>query len=252
MRFIIPQLLAAWCGAAFGFAPEAFESFALMKTESNVSIFSHLLYKNQNFTKSSQIYDIHLSYPTPSKDMVTLGASATVADAFGDKDAYFLRYDFTFYEATHSFSLKLAHEDWKYINTGKDTIGFEINALEPLGTNSGFYGIIGYYHRWLTGRYSDKWWVPFSGDTNDKEHYFTLAGGFKIGFGEESYATLDINVRDTYRYHHFDSPATDFALHIGLGENFYLRGQTGIRWTSVLSGSGVISEYYGGIGIASY
>jgi hypothetical protein len=173
-----------------------------------------------------------------------------MANKWGDRSGYFLRYDWMLGRTT-SLSFKWAHADWKYISTSKDSYGLEFNTMWLWGLDSGIYMSAGGYYRLLRQRWDEDWWVPFNSQTKDREGYFTAAIGMKYQMTDELFYTMDINTRDAWAYYGLDNVAWDLAFYFGK-DGLYFKLTGGIRSSATWVGTVAPANQYIGFGIVSH
>lgn len=232
--------------------PEGFENVTLLGRGTASKYYSAAITHQKPIWRSSfQSAQYYFGLPVGS-DYFTAGVRSSITPSWGDRDAYFLRYDFVMLKSS-SFSFKWMHENWRYISTSKESAGFEYNLFYGAeGRRSGVYLSLGYYHRWLKQAWNDPWWSPFNLDTQDQEGYATFTLGWQTAFGTNgSYFTVDMNSRDPYSYYTMDNIAFDLGLNFNAGK-FIVRTVVGMRTSALFMGTGAVSEYYGSLGIVSY
>lgn len=250
-RFAIFLFAFAMPCVAFGAISEGLNNFTIFnKAGTSSSLSPQIQYAKPVWTTAYSMFEAIASTPLGS-NLLTYGAKVNVGSAYGDRDAYLLRYDFIF-AGTSSLSLKWTHEDWKYISTSKDSFGFEYNSYVPILDKSGVYGCIGGYYRYLKQKWNDPWWSPFNYNTKDQEYYFTGALGWKMALGEKSFYTFDLNIRDAWAYYGLDNVAFDLNFYLNGGPNFLWKLNAGTRSSALWVGTLYPSIYYFGVGFVIY
>lgn len=231
---------------------EGFENFTLLGRGTASSYYSASI-ADQKPVWRQEFQSAQYYWGTPvGTNYFTAGARVSFTPSWGDRDAYFLRFDYRVFQST-SFAFKAMHENWRYISTAKESAGLEYNTFFGLdGRKSGMYATFGYYHRWLKQAWNEPWWAPTNLTTSDQEGYFLFALGWQTAFGTSgSHFTLDMNNRDPYSYYTMDNIAFDLGLNIDAGKLIW-RVVLGMRTAALFMGTGSVSEYYGSIGIISY
>jgi hypothetical protein len=237
---------------ASAFPPEGFENYAILNrgfTTGGLS--TSMMYSHPVWTGDYESFDVIGNVPI-GNDVLTFGGRATVANYFGDRTAYFARYDWTWAE-TMGMSFKWAHEDWKYISTSKDAFGGELNFLWPMGeaAQSGLYFTVGANYRYIKQRWDSPWWAPLNTNTKDREWFFVGCLGYKFSLGKYSFWTLDANTRDAFGYYALDNVAFDTKFYVG-SQTFLFNILFGVRTSATWVGTMYPSNYYGGIGFTVY
>lgn len=245
---ILPSLLT--CGIAWSLPPEGLESFALIGSGQSTSITTHLGYVSPKWTSNYQTLNAYFGRPTFSKGFLTYGASVTVGENFGARDAYFVRHDFQLI-STNSISIKLLHEDYKYIPSGHDSVAIEFNNYIAWTEGSGTYLSVGIFNKWNKYMWNGPWWIPMYLNTNDSYAFFTATLGFKKLIGERSFFTLDANTRDPFSYYSLDHVGFDWNLNLAVGESSFVRILLGLRTTAFWMGTMTPSSYQAMIGLYS-
>jgi len=99
---------------AHALPPEGFENFTLIGRTLPTSYYSAGVGHHRPAWRK-EFQDVHLFYGTPAgSNYFTFGAKASVTPSWGDRDAYFARYDFRVFESS-SFAFTWMHENWRYI-----------------------------------------------------------------------------------------------------------------------------------------
>lgn len=236
---------------ALAFAPEGFENFAVLNNgKSTAGVSTVLQYSNPAWTSDHESLEAIGNVPLFEKDLLTFGGQVTVANTWGDRSAYFARYDWLL-GRTMSLSLKWAHEDWKYISASKDAFGLELNTLWALGKSGGVYFGGGVYHRLLRQRWDEDWWIPLNSRTKDRETYFSGVLGFKMPITQTSFYTVDINTRDAWGYYGLDHIAWDGAFYLG-GKGLFFKITAGIRTSAMWMGTAYAANPYVGFGFVAH
>lgn len=244
-------LVTLTSSVAFSFVPEGFENFAILNLGMpSTGVSSQLQYTNPIWSADSESLDVVGNTPLFEDNLLTFGGQATVANKWGDRTAYFLRYDWILGDTT-SLSFKWAHADWKYVMSSKDSYGVELNSMWQWGMDSGVYFGFGGYYRLLRQSWDEEWWVPFNSRTKDREGYFTAILGMKHQMTMSSFYTFDINVRDTWAYYGLDNVAWDLAFYLG-GRGLYLKVTAGLRTSATWVGTMYPASQYVGFGFVSH
>jgi hypothetical protein len=237
------------CSVANGLPTEGFESFTLYGN-GTLPPFHRFEVTHQKPVWRNEFQNIqYVGGTTLGENYLSYGARTTLGPQWGDRDAYFLRYDYTIFKVT-SLAVKLMHENWRYISTSKDTFGLEYNAYFGFqGQRSGAYFSFGGYYRWLKQSWNDPWWSPMNLNTEDQEGYFQFVFGWQKSLGSGgSFLTLDINNRDAFSYYTMDNLGFDLALNLDSG-GIVWRAGVGARTSALTMGTGSTSETYGSLGI---
>ncbi len=229
--------------------PEGLESFALIGGgQPAKSLTASIGFVNPRWTGDHETFNFYFGSPTYSGGYFTYGASVTVGNNFGDRDAYFVRHDFQIFEKA-SLSLKILHEDYKYIPSGHDSVAIEFNNYFAWTDRSGSYLSFGIFNKWNKYQWNGPWWAPMYLNTNDSYAFFTAAAGFKKGLGEKSFWTFDANTRDPFSYYSLDHVAFDLNFNISVGEVSFVRLLMGVRTSALWMGAATPASYYTMLGL---
>ena len=147
---------------------------------------------------------IYGGVPTAAGNYLAIGGSVTVGSTFDDRDAYFLRWDETFW-STHSVALKWVHEDLKFITSSIDAFGVDYNGFWPWSERSGVYFVLGGYYRYLKQNWNGTWWAPLSLNSSDQEGYLEAELGWQFSWGATNFVTFDLGSRDPFSYSNIDN-----------------------------------------------
>lgn len=239
-------------GVAMAFAPEGFENLSLLNRGLPTGgLVTAASYSNPIWTSDYESLEVIGNVPL-GFNLLTFGGKATVANKFGDRTAYFTRFDLGIGQDS-SFSVKWAHEDWKYISASKDALGAEGNFVWRLSDfGDGFYCVFGANYRYIKQRWDSPWWAPLNTNTKDREWYFTGVAGFKIMLDDISFYTIDANIRDAFSYYPLDNVAFDGKLYLGNGRGSFFNIFGGVRTSAIWVGTIYPSNYYAGIGLTVY
>jgi len=237
---LITAFLAFFCHSAQAVPPEGLEGFSILGNgkPKEASFYSNVGYVNPSFTSDYETFQVYGGTLTPLKNYISAGGSMTVGNKFGDRAAYFARYDWTFWRS--SFGIKWAHEDYRYINAGKNSIGLDFNSSIGVTKKSGAYISIGVFDRWINYRWNQPSWSPIN--FGGEDHQANLQGCLGIFVGEflgTSFTTLDVNTKDVFSYYNLDNVGIDTTFNWGEGNRFF-RLTAGARFSGV---SGVTSDY---------
>jgi hypothetical protein len=181
-----------------------------------------------------------VSQPIFGKNYLSYGALLTVNSSFNDRDAYFIKYDQTFYNS--SVSLKLLHLDYRYIASGKNIISLDYNSSFNIGHSSLFYFVGGLYYRVSLNSWNQPSWSPINYNSEDKEYFPEILFGAKIELIRNTFVTLDLNNRDIFNAVSGDNVALDFSANYAPTPKFTLRFIISNRFTGLLGGNGDIGQ----------
>jgi hypothetical protein len=171
----------------------------------------------------------------------------TAGNKFADRDAYFGKFDYTFWGS--SIGLKILHEDFRYIEAGKNSVGADFNTFFRIGATSGLYLSIGGFYRVINYRWNKNSWSPASFDGEDRQSNWQGCFGFyKAGLIGSSLTTLDINTKDSFSYYNMDNIAVDLGMHWGDAKSM-LKLAGGVRLSGVSGAVPDISDYHATIGL---
>lgn len=233
-------------GVSLSAVPEGLENFGLLNAGSPSTSLSTLIsYTNPAWSSDYSSFESIGSTPLGG-DLLTFGGKVTIANEYGDRSAYFLRYDWIL-GGTNSLSLKWSHEDWKFISSSKDSFGLEYSHYFSVAGSVSAYFSFGGYYRYLKQKWNDPWWGPLNLNTKDRETYFTGTAGFQSKWSESFFYTFDINIRDAFSYYSLDHVAYELNLYMG-AKGFYWKLYGGVRTSAVWVGTAYPAIVYGGLG----
>lgn len=173
-----------------------------------------------------------------------LGYKSSFDDKNNKRDAWTMRYDLVVGDH-NSFSLKYIHQNWYWLEAGKESVGLAFNS----STKIGFFYTIGYYVRWLKQKWDPSPYSPFNFETDDEEGFPILVFGWKYLMKGKSYWTLDLNNVDNFSYYSADNWASDFKYFIPI-KSYTLTFSAGIRWSGILALAPYPATGYLGTGIS--
>ncbi|OQW53471.1 MAG: hypothetical protein A4S09_07680 [Proteobacteria bacterium SG_bin7] len=230
-KFLVATFLCAWALNARSSVPEALEGLLVSSknqgSRSNLSLQSTESMWRSEGTSILATADII----TTARNSFTIGYYQTLDDfSSPKKNAYFLRYDYTFL-GTQSVSLKWLHNDWNYIPAAQENIALEYNGfllVESLGT--GAYYSIGIYKRWLKQIWNENYQSPFSFQTEDTSFFAVAALGLSYRVSG-NLITFDFNNRSTFNFYNTDDVGTDLTYYWQFSSGSFLRMLLGTRWS---------------------
>jgi hypothetical protein len=236
---------------ALAIPPEGLEAFTLLSgTKYTIQpLYIQAGYNNPSWLSDYEALQFYVSVPNGHGNYFTYGAMVSTGSQWADRDGYFIRYDQTF--SGQSFSFKLAHIDYRYLNAGKNTFSLAYNNTFRLGKFSHFYLSIGGYYRFSLHNWHSAPWNPLGFNTDDREFYFEGCFGTQIDFGRTTRITLDLNNRDPFFSYNGDNLAFDLGIYLGSSKNLTWRAIIGHRFSGLLVGTADIGEQYGFLGIIS-
>lgn len=239
------------CSVGHALVPEGVENFGILNAgKPTAGVGSALTYTNPVWTTDYESLDVIGNAPIFNGNLLTFGGQVTVANKWGDRTGYFFRYD-QLLGGTSSVSLKWGHSDWKYIQSSRDSYGLEFNKVWQNEDKGAIYFSIGGYYRLLRQRWDEDWWVPLNSKTKDREGYFTVLLGMKSMLNENSFYTVDMNIRDAWAYYGLDNFAWDLSFYFG-GGGLYFKVFGGIRSSATWVGTAYPAQQYVGFGFVSY
>ncbi len=221
--------------------PEGVE-MALLNKEARPGsqLYANLGFVNPVWTSDYESLQSYVSIMNSKKNVFSYGVLLTAGNSFGDRDAYFVRYDQTFY--SQSLSLKLAHLDFRFLGAGKNTLSLDYNASFGAVQKSRFYFSGGLYYRASLYSWDPQPWNPLNFNTEDHEYYFEMCFGNKTVFSQSFYVTVDMNNRDPFVAYNGDNLAFDLTLNFSSSNKFEWRITSSTRFTGLLAGNGDIGE----------
>lgn len=231
-KFLLATLFSAWILNAHSSVPEALEGL-LVSAKNQGSRRNFSLQSTESLWRSEGAsFSATADIITAARNSFTLGYYQTL-DSYTspEKNAYFLRYDFTIM-GTQSISLKWLHNDWNYIPAAQENFALEYNGflmVESLGT--GAYYSIGVFKRWLKQVWNENYQNPASFQTEDTSVFAVITLGLSYRVGG-NLITFDFNNRSTFNFYNADDVGTDLTYYWQFSNGSFMRILMGTRWSS--------------------
>lgn len=241
LTFIL-GLLVLVSTSAWGIPPEGLEAYALLGSSRQASpvFYANVGYVNPAWASDYETFQTYFSAPIFGNNFFTYGLALTTGNKFGDRDAYFVRYDQTF--RGQSLSLKLAHVDYRFINAGKNTVSLSYNASFGIGKDTSFYFVGGMYYRFSLNSWNRPAWSPTNFNTEDREYYFEGVFGTKLSYGPTFNITMDLNNRDPFYSYNGDYIAYDLTFNFITKNKLTFRITSSTRFAALFAGTADIGE----------
>jgi hypothetical protein len=250
LTILIAILLAS--GIALAQPPEGLEAFGIASQgqsnakstgkggATNKLIYALGGYTHTGFVGDYQYLAAYASQPLLGNNYLTYGGKLTTGNSLGDRDAYFLRYDETFFN--QSVSLKLLHIDYRYITAAKNVLSLDFNSAFHIGRNSLFYFVGGLYYRTIAYSWNKQTWNPTNFGLDDTEYFPEFLLGSKLEFGDSAFVTFDLSNREVFDSLNGDNVTFDITLNLGSVKSFVWRLISSTKYTGILGGNGDIGE----------
>ncbi len=250
-QILILLLSHLWWLNASAVIPEGLENIMLENGRSQGLRYNVSVQNTESIWRSEgPSANVLIGFTNAARNSFTFGYYQTLNQ--NDKDAYFLRYDYTF-AGTHTVALKWLHNDWNYISSTQENISLEYNgfvSIESLGT--GAYFNLGIYQRWLKQSWNTDYQSPFSLATDDTSLFAVATFGilFRL-WPNDSFVSFDINNRNSFNFFNSDDVGTDLSYYLNFSDGSYLRLILGTRWSGFFTfPPGYATTSYVGLGLS--
>ncbi|MFK8136801.1 MAG: hypothetical protein AB8E15_00445 [Bdellovibrionales bacterium] len=209
-----------------GFAPEALESkFILGTTDYFIDL--GIDRTDNQWRSLYHDFSFHVGWFKESA-IWSFGFQKSEELESSSSESFYVRYDWLVGQSS-SISFKFLHDNWYWLNTGRESLGIEYNILEQ----SSYYLTLGYYHRWTKQTWDDDPYNPLHFNNEDSEGFFTLIYGFLFDSEYGTYS-IDINNRDDFNYYTSDFWALDSKLYLNSSAEGTLYFKASIRFTGLM------------------